>query len=260
MLIHSTPISVSAIIPVRDEAQCIAGVVQAFLALKTSTGEPLLTEVIVADNGSSDGSGAIARAAGARVLVVPKVGYGQACFEAGKVANGNVLLYIDGDGACDPKDTYALIDLIADGADLAIGVRDKASPGAMTSPQRFGNGLACMLLRLIWGVPTPDLGPFRAIRRSAYDAVAMQDRSYGWTVEMQIRAQQIGLRVAQCSVAWHVRVAGHSKVSGTVRGVIGAGIGILGMISTLWVAQMRRPLQQKQPFHSTNRPKENFYV
>lgn len=256
----SRALRVSAIIPVRNEAACIAQVVSEFRALRRADGTALLAEIIVADNGSTDTSGDIALRAGALVVAVPIAGYGRACWEAAKVSASDAFLYVDGDGACNPQDAFALIGLLETGADLVIGVRHNDSPQAMTPPQRFGNRLSCLLLRLIWGIPTPDLGPYRAIRRDAYEALFMQDRSYGWTVEMQIRAHQIGLAVAECPVGWRARVAGHSKVSGTVRGVVGAGFGILGMIFKLWVAELRRPLHQKQLFHQSANTKGDFYV
>jgi hypothetical protein len=159
------------------------------------------------------------------------------------------LLFVDGDGAADPHDAAALLTEIAHGAALAIGVRHAPDPQAMSLAQRFGNHLACRLMRLVWRMPVDDLGPYRAIRRSAFDAIAMQDRSFGWTVEMQVRAHVLGLRVATCPVRWHARSGGVSKISGNVRGVIGAGFGILGMIARLWWRERRRPLAAARPMH-----------
>ena len=232
---------VSAIIPARNEAECIGIVVRELLAQRTISGEPLLFEVVVADNGSTDATAQIARDAGARVIFVAQPGYGRACWEAAQACAGDVLLFVDGDGAADPCEAAVLLAEIAHGADLVIGVRQHPDPASMSAPQRWGNRLACLLVRLIWRLPIADLGPYRAIRRTAFDALRMCDRSYGWTVEMQVRAHVLGLRVAQRSVQWHARIAGHSKISGTLRGVIGAGLGILGMIAGLWWRERRRP-------------------
>ena len=243
---HLEPIealpSVTAIIPARNEAPCIAAVVRGLLALRTASGEPLLFEVLVADNGSTDGTAQIARDAGACIVDVPRPGYGRACWEAVRASRGEVLLFVDGDGAADPLDVAALLAELAHGAELVVGVRQTPDPGAMTATQRFGNGLACLLMRLLWRMPVADLGPHRVIRRDAFDVLDMRDRSFGWTVEMQVRAHALGLRVSQCPVRWHVRAGGVSKISGTLRGVVGAGLGILGMIARLWWRERRRPL------------------
>ena len=231
---------VSAIIPARDEALCIAAVVEGLLALQTECGRPLLHEVVVANNGSRDATAEVAQAAGARVVDVPQPGYGQACWAGAQASHGDVLLFADGDGAANAADAPALLAAIAAGADLAIGVRQCADSGAMTRSQRFGNGLACALMRTIWRMPVNDLGPYRAIHRKAFAALEMQDRSFGWTVEMQVRAHVLHLRTAECPVRWHVRSAGQSKISGSLRGVIGAGLGILGMIARLWWRERQR--------------------
>jgi hypothetical protein len=109
----------------------------------------------------------------------------------------------------------------------------------LTAPQRFGNWLACYLVRKIWSVPVTDLGPFRAIRRTAYERIGMRDAAYGWTIEMQIRAAQLALHTCEIDVTWLPRHAGQSKVSGTVKGVFGAGWGILSMIARLWLQERR---------------------
>ena len=239
--------TVSAIVPARNEALCIAAVVQGLLAQRSTNGEPLVTEVVVADNGSSDGTATIARAAGARVVNVPQPGYGEACWEAIHASLGEVLLFVDGDGAASPHEASTVLAGIERGADLVVGVRQAVEPGAMTATQRFGNGLACMLMRAIWRMPAADLGPYRAIRREAFDTLDMKDRSFGWTVEMQVRAHVLGLRVSEVPVTWHARTAGVSKISGTLRGVLGAGVGILGMIARLWWRERHRPVAPLDP-------------
>ena len=241
---------VSAIVPARNEAECIAGVVNRLLAQRDAEGRPLLREVVVADNGSTDGTADIARRCGARVVAVAQAGYGNACWEAVNVALGDTLLFVDGDGAADADEAALLLNEIEGGADLVIGVRHNVDPGAMTFPQRWGNALACALMRGIWRLPATDLGPYRAIRRSAYDALGMRDRSYGWTVEMQVRAYRIGLNVSYAPVSWHARMGGESKISGNLRGVFGAGLGIVGMIARLWWAERQRPAAENEHFHT----------
>ena len=232
---------VTAIVPARNEAPCIADVVRGLLALRRPGGEALLFEVLVADNGSTDGTAQIAMQAGALIVDVPQPGYGMACWQAVLASRGDVLLFVDGDGAADPLDAAALLAELAQGAELVIGVRHAPDAGAMTTTQRFGNGLACALMRRLWRMPVSDLGPHRAIRRSAFDALDMRDRGFGWTVEMQVRAHVLGLRVAQCPVRWHARTGGASKISGTLRGVLSAGVGILSMIARLWWRERHRP-------------------
>jgi glycosyltransferase involved in cell wall biosynthesis len=234
-------LSVSAIVPARNEALCIAAVVRGLLALRDAQGQAVIAEVVVADNGSTDRTAQVAQAAGAKVVVVAEPGYGQACWAAVQASHEQILIFVDGDGAVDALEAPHLIEAIHQGADLAIGVRRSLAPGAMTPPQRFGNALACALMRLVWRMPVTDLGPYRAIRRDAFDALDMQDRAFGWTVEMQVRAHLLGMRVSELPVHWHARVAGVSKISGTLRGVWGAGLGILGMIARLWWRERQRP-------------------
>ena len=230
---------ISAVIPAYNEAENIALVVSGLRALRNTAGAPLIDEVIVADKSSSDDTAAIASACGAIVIPVPERGYGSACARACEVATGDVLLFADGDHTADLAQTSLLIDAILAGADLAIGVRAHATRGSLTWPQRFGNKLACLLVRLIWAVPISDLGPFRAIRSAAYRRIGMRDRAYGWTVEMQIRAAQLRLRTTEVAVSWLPRHAGTSKVSGTVKGVLGAAWGIFSMIARLWWMERR---------------------
>lgn len=232
-------LKISAIIPAYNEAENIGLVVGGLRALRNPCGLPLVHEVVVADNNSNDGTASIARQHGARVVHVAQKGYGNACAVACQHATGDVLLFVDGDHTADLAQASLLVDAIAQGADLAIGVRTHAARGSLTLPQRFGNFLACFLIRMIWSAPVTDLGPFRAIRRPAYERIGMRDRSFGWTVEMQIRAIQLDLLTREIAVSWFARHAGTSKVSGTVNGVMGAGAGILSMIARLWWRERR---------------------
>jgi glycosyltransferase involved in cell wall biosynthesis len=251
---------VSAIVPARDESECIAAVVLGLLALRDSQGWPCIDEVVVADNGSRDGTAMRARAAGARVVDAQPAGYGMACWAGVQASHGDWLLFVDGDGAADAHDAPALLQALASGADLAIGLRVRPDPHAFTAPQRFGNALACALMRRIWRMPALDLGPHRAIRRHAFDALDMRDRAFGWTVEMQVRAHLQGLRVTQLPVHWRARLGGRSKISGTVRGVIGAGLGIVGMVARLWWRERQRSAGRlaSPPVHAAITPLHEF--
>jgi glycosyltransferase involved in cell wall biosynthesis len=224
---------VSAVIPAYNEAENIALVVNGLRALTGPTGLPLIFEVIVADNNSLDATATTALAAGASVIFVKQKGYGNACFQACKIATGDVLLFVDGDHTADLTQVRDVLQAIDEGATLSIGARKYADRGSLTTAQKFGNAFACYLIRKIWQIPVTDLGPLRAIRRSAYDLIDMQDRSFGWTIEMQIRAAQLKISTKEIPIRWRARHAGHSKVSGTVSGVIGAGWGILSMIVKL---------------------------
>lgn len=230
----ATPIAapqVSVVIPALNEEGPVAATVRGI----KDVGLPGLTEVIVADNGSTDATAAEAASAGARVVSAPERGYGAACLAAlARVDPATtIVLFMDADLADVPEDAAALIaPIIAGEADLVIGSRTAGviEPGAMTVPQRFGNWLAPALVRVIWGVRYTDLGPFRAIRRDALARLAMADRDFGWTIEMQVRAAKLGLRIAERPVRYRKRV-GQSKISGTLRGVIAAGSKILYVIA-----------------------------
>ncbi len=226
-----------AVIPAYNEAEAIGEVVRATLALK------IFARVIVADNASTDGTGDCARQAGAHVVFEPQRGYGAACLAAlAAIGDARTVVFIDGDCSVDVVQTARLLQALNDGADLAIGVRVNGRTQGMTLPQRFGNDLASGLIRLLWRVRVSDLGPFRAVRVAALRQIDMRDRAYGWTVEMQVKAIQLGLRVAEVPVDVRPRV-GVSKISGTVHGVIGAALGIFGMIGRLWWRHNR----QKSP-------------
>lgn len=187
--------------------------------------------IVVVDNGSIDGTQWVARASGAHVIVEPLRGYGSACMAGIRAAHDcDVLVFLDADGSDYPEEMERLVDpIIRNGADLVIGSRTRGhrERGAMSLPQRFGNFLAPFLIRLIWRQRYSDLGPFRAIRTSSLQMLGMDARTFGWTVQMQIRAARIGLRSAEVPVDYSRRKGGQSKISGTVRGVLGAGFGIL---------------------------------
>ncbi len=227
---------VCAIIPARNEALAIYQVVSDLRVLRSSNGAALIDRVIVCDNGSNDLTSALALSAGAEVVFEPTPGYGRACLKAISYTHENdILLFVDGDRSLYPEQAKILLDSISNGADLVMGARvlGRIEAGALTLPQRFGNRLAVTLIHILWRHKFHDLGPFRAITRRAYDALNMQDQTYGWTVEMQVKALRLGMRIEEYPVDSRVRL-GQSKISGTVRGVIGAGVGIIGMIARLW--------------------------
>lgn len=190
--------------------------------------------IIVVDNGSSDQTTMVAERAGARVARENERGYGSAC-QTGidQLPDTDILVFLDGDYSDHPDEMARLVDpIVSRDADFVIGsrVRGELKSGALTPQQQLGNWLACRLIYLIWGVRFTDLGPFRAIRRGALKALAMSDRDYGWTVEMQIRATQKDLRTLEVPVSYRPRI-GVSKVSGTVKGSLLAGTKILTVIA-----------------------------
>lgn len=213
---------IAVIIPALNEAAAIGRVVSAIPAW--------VDDVIVVDNGSTDGTGEVARRRGARVIREPQRGYGTACL-AGIAAlhNPDVVVFLDGDFSDLPQEMGLLVDPIITGeAQLVIGSRvlGPREPGALSPQARFGNWLSCLLVRLFWGARFTDLGPFRAIAYAALLSLGMQDRNYGWHIEMQIKGVSRGLKILEVPVSYRRRI-GKSKVSGTVRGVLGAGTKIL---------------------------------
>ncbi len=221
--------STTVIIPALDEEAAVGTVVSAVR-------DPRVGEVIVVDNGSTDRTAEVARAHGATVVLEPERGYGAACLRgiataAQRPTTPFAIAFIDADCADDPAELPLLLDpLYAGSADLVIGSRvARAAPGALTIQARFGNWLATSLIRLRFGFLYTDLGPFRALTWDALAQLEMADRSYGWTVEMQVRALKRRLRAREVQVSYRPRV-GKSKISGTVRGVVGAGTKILWTI------------------------------
>jgi len=191
-------------------------------------------EIIVVDNGSHDGTARAAEMAGARVVSESERGYGAACQTGIKaLEEPDIIVFLDGDYSDRADEMASLTDPIATGtADFVVGsrIRGRRGPGALTPQQRFGNWLACRLIRCIWGTPCSDLGPFRAISADALRSLDVRDRAYGWTVEMQLKAAESGLRYLEVPVSYRARI-GASKISGTLRGSVLAGITILTVIA-----------------------------
>jgi len=217
-------LKVLLIIPALNEAESIG-------PLLAEVNREVVDGIVVADNGSSDGTAERAAAGGAIVVHEARRGYGSACL--GAIREGpeaDILVFMDGDGSDDPHEIEMLLAALLDfEADLAIGSRvlGEAEKGALTPVQRFGNRLTCSLVRLFWSVHYTDLGPFRAIRRTAYDRLTMSDPDFGWTIEMQVKAAQQQLPLVEIPVTCRVRRAGRSKVSGTFLGSLSAGNKIL---------------------------------
>ena len=194
----------------------------------------VVAEVIVVDNGSRDRTAAVARSEGARVVLEPRRGYGQACL-TGIAAAGraDVIAFLDGDYSDYPGQLVdVLAPIVAGQADLVIGSRrlGRRAAGAHPLHAILGTRLCVGLMNLLFGTRATDLGPFRAITRKALERLEMRDRNFGWTVEMQVKAALHGLRVVEVPVDYRPRI-GQSKVSGTLSGTVRAGASILGTLA-----------------------------
>jgi hypothetical protein len=216
---------IGVVIPALDEEAAIGRVIDAVPGW--------VDEVVVVNNGSTDATASVARAHGARVVHENRRGYGVAC-RAGIDALdvSEVVVFLDGDFSDRPEQMARLVDpIVEDRADFVLGNRvcEERDGHSMTRFQRMGNRLACGLINGLWRARYSDLGPFRAIRRSALQSLALRDRNFGWTVEMQIKAVRQGLRVREVSTSYRHRI-GHSKISGTFSGAVGAGAKILFVI------------------------------
>ena len=214
---------VSVIIPTHNEAQAIERVL-------ADIPSDLTTEVIVVDSNSNDGTPEIAARMGARVIQEPRRGYGRACLTGLAAANSpDVVVFLDGDYSDRPSELPILLAPIIEGrADITLGSRLR-SAGAMPWHQVFGNRLAASLIRLLYKVDITDLGPFRAGRADVLRALALEETTYGWAVEMILKGALAGFRVVEVPVSYHPRI-GKSKISGTLKGTVGAAWFILSLI------------------------------
>ena len=222
--------TVAVIIPAFNEEQSIAKVISAI--------PEWVDDVLVVDNGSTDQTIQMAAHTRAKVITEHQKGYGAACYRGiEEMQEADIIVFLDADFSDYPEEMHLLVDPITeDQVQMVIGSRTlgEAEPGALTPQQRYGNALACFLIKLFWGKSHTDLGPFRAISSAALRQIDMQDRGFGWTVEMQIRAIQEGMDVLEAPVGYRKRI-GKSKISGTVTGVIMAGTVI---IKTILVAAL----------------------
>ena len=220
---------VSVVIPALNEEEPIGEVVRAIRA----TGVP--EEVIVVDNGSTDATAARARAAGAKVVAEPSRGYGRAC-RAGVNAISSaseVIVFLDGDGSDCPEFMSQLVQpIIAGTHDFVIGSRTRGQrePGSMNFQQVASGYMAGFILRLLYGVRFTDMSPFRAIRPETLRQLGMREETYGWNLEMQMRAARAKLRILEIPVNHRCRTGGESKVSGTLRGTFVAGTRIIATL------------------------------
>jgi glycosyltransferase involved in cell wall biosynthesis len=220
------PATVSVIIPALNEAESIGQVV-------ASMPWGRIAECIVVDNGSTDGTGEIAAAAGARVVSSAR-GYGAAMYAGTQaaLASSTIMVCMDGDGSDDIAAVEELIGPIErDEADFVIGSRIRGSRehGAMGASQIFAAHLISLLVRLLYGFRYTDMGPFRAIRRSSLERMQMREMTFGWNLEMQIRAVQLGLRVREIPANYACRIGGVSKVSGNLSASLKAAWRIFGV-------------------------------
>ena len=220
---------IDVIIPAHNEMASIGHVINDL--------PELVRDIVVVDNASTDDTTKAAQQAGATVLFESRKGYGYACLKGigylnDKAQPPDIVVFLDGDYSDYPEELPLVIQpILESGYDLVIGARMKGmrESGAMTPQQAFGNWLATALMRLFFGSTFTDLGPFRAIRLKTLNQLRMQDKTYGWTVEMQLKTLKQGLRYTEVPVRYRKRI-GVSKVSGTVKGTIFAGVKILGWI------------------------------
>jgi glycosyltransferase involved in cell wall biosynthesis len=210
---------VCLVIPALNEAASLA-------PLLAEVPPGLVHQLIVVDNGSTDGTGQVARAAGALVVSEPRRGYGYACAAGAAAAQSDLLAFMDGDGSFLPTELPRLLAPLQRGAaDLVLGTRRlrQLPPGVMPSHQRSGNLLVAWLLRRLYGLSLTDLGPYRAIRQDLLASLDMQERTYGWPVEMIVKAARRRQRILEVPVTYRPRSAGQSKVGGTLRGSLLSG-------------------------------------
>lgn len=217
---------VAVILPALDEAESVAAAVAHWLELGCGL-------VRVVDNGSADATADAARKAGAEVLHEPMRGYGAAAWRgAGGLPDGiEWILFASADGSdyLDESSLAGFREAVAEGACLVTGdrVSRREARVALHPVQRFGNALACFLIRLGWGTRFRDLGSLRLLRRDIFDCLALKDRAFGWNIEMQVRAIEAGIIISEVPVGYRPRQAGTPKISGSFRGVVRAGTGII---------------------------------
>lgn len=234
---------IALIMPARDEAAALPGVLSAV--------PREVDQLLVVNNGSTDNTADVARKYGAYVIEEPRPGYGRACLAGLKDLEKNppdIVAFADADGSDDLSRLFDLIDpLLNEEADFVLGRRIPGESRALSVQQRFGNRLATFLMKLLWGFEYKDLGPMRVIKWASLQTLVMSDQNFGWTIEMQIRALQRGLRIKEIPVQYRRRVAGCSKVSRNLSGSLRAGTKIIWVIfrELLHTKKLRSYAQQK---------------
>jgi len=228
-------VRVSVIIPTRNESQAIGRVL-------ADLPRDLVSEVIVVDSQSSDGTPDIASRMGARVIPEARRGYGRACLTGLASASApDVVVFLDGDYSDRPSELPLLLAPIAEGrADITIGSRlaGPHTPGALPWHARFGNWLAASLITNLYGVKISDLGPFRAARADVFRTVELEETTYGWAVELILKGAIQGFRIVEVPVSYYPRI-GKSKISGTFKGTLGAAWFILSRIALYYFRQRK---------------------
>lgn len=229
---------VSVIIPTHNEAQAIGRVL-------ADLPSHVVTEVLLVDSNSTDGTPQIAQAMGARVIQEPRRGYGRACLTGlANAGDPGVVVFLDGDYSDRPSELPLLLAPILDGrADITLGSRlsGKSNPGALPWHQAFGNRLAAGLIRFLFRVNISDLGPFRAGRADVLRALDLEEETYGWPVEMILKGALAGFRIVEVPVSYHPRI-GKSKISGTVKGTVAAAWFIFSRIARYYFQRRKAGL------------------
>jgi glycosyltransferase involved in cell wall biosynthesis len=226
---------VAVVIPTFNEAESIGAVV-------AELPRDVVQRIFVVDGGSTDGTQDKARAAGAQVIAVGR-GYGLACLTGARAAAAQeIVVFMDGDGADDPAAIASLVAAIQEGYEFVIAsrARGKREPGSMAWHQILAGLIAGRLTKLLYGVRYTDMCAFRAIRRDTLLALGMREMTYGWNLEMQMRAARAGLRVLELPVGYRRRLGGQSKVAGTVRGSVRAGLKIMSTFARIAVEPLRQ--------------------
>ena len=228
-------VRISVIIPTHNEAQAIGHVLN-------DVPSNLVTEVIVVDSNSTDGTPDIARKMGAQVIQEPRRGYGRACLTGvANSQNPDIVVFLDGDYSDRPSELPIILAPILEGrADITLGSRlgGKSNAGALPWHQSFGNRFAAGLISLLYGVKISDLGPFRAGRADVLRALALEEATYGWAVEMILKGAIAGFRIVEVPVSYYPRI-GKSKIGGTVKGTVGAAWFILSRIVRYYFRRRR---------------------
>lgn len=230
------PLRYTVLIPARNEAEALPTLFETLADASGSAATGSAVTILVVDNGSTDGTAEVARAHGARVVEEPRPGYGRACLAGIRaIAAGEppeALVFLDADDFLAPAQLARLLDPIrSDEADLVIGERASSTDRGVRWHARLGNRLVLAAMRAAYGSRVGDMGPFRAIRWSALEALALDDETYGWYVQMQVRALRDGYRVIGVPVAFERRTVGRSKVSGDLAASVRAGVVMLGTLA-----------------------------